>query len=97
MQMVCRETSRRRASFVQQLNDIGISVPDSQTNFVLADLGNVDRAAEVDAVLRNAGIFCGPMTAYGLPAHLRITIGDDNAMRQTAQLLERKQHGEEPK
>lgn len=97
MEMVCRETSLQRSLFVKQLEGFGVSIPDSRTNFVLVDLKDIDRANRIDGALRNAGIFCRPMGAYGLQTHLRITIGNDDAMRRTVSVLENEQHEEASK
>src|SRR5581483_10926355 len=56
------------------LRGLGIAVTPSQTNFVLAGFGTRDARALYDALLRR-GVIVRPMGAYGLPHHLRITVG----------------------
>jgi len=95
MDKVCRETSRLRFAFVEQLEQLGISIPVSRTNFVLVELGDAEKTARIDGALRSAGVFCRPMGGYGLPTHLRIAIGNDDAMRQTASILADHHHKED--
>lgn len=61
------------------LSSLGIYTAPSAGNFVLADLGRP--AAPVYKRLLRAGIIVRPVANYGLPNHLRITIGlpDQNA------------------
>ena len=58
----------------EALARLGIEVTPSQTNFVLAGFGTRDARALYDTLLRR-GIIVRPMGAYGLPHHLRITVG----------------------
>ena len=53
---------------------LGLEVLPSQTNFVLADFGARDGRQLYDKLLR-AGVIVRPMNGYGLPHHLRITVG----------------------
>jgi histidinol-phosphate aminotransferase len=74
------ETSRahnnaERARLTKTLHDAGISVTPSECNFVLADLGSPERAAAADAHLHARGLIVRRVGGYGLPSHLRITIG----------------------
>jgi histidinol-phosphate aminotransferase len=55
------------------LTRLGIGVPPSAGNFVLADLGRA--AAPVDQALMREGVIVRPLANYGLPNHLRITTG----------------------
>jgi len=55
------------------LASLGIGVPASAGNFVLADLGR-PAAAVNDALLRQ-GVIVRPVGNYGLPNHLRISTG----------------------
>jgi histidinol-phosphate aminotransferase len=55
------------------LTDFGWSVPPSAGNFVLADTGG-DAMRWYEALLRR-GIIVRPVANYGLPNHLRITVG----------------------
>ena len=52
---------------------LGIRVPASAGNFVLADLGRP--AAGINEFLLRAGVIARPVGNYGLPNHLRISTG----------------------
>jgi histidinol-phosphate aminotransferase len=60
------------------LADLGLGCIPSVCNFVSADLGRP--AAPVDQALLRQGVICRPVANYGLPNHLRISIGlkDEN-------------------
>jgi histidinol-phosphate aminotransferase len=67
-----------RAGIVQLctgLSALGLRVPPSAGNFVLADLGRPARAVN-DALLRH-GVIVRPVANYGLSDHLRITTGTE--------------------
>jgi len=56
-----------------RLRALGLGVTPSQTNFVLVDLG---RAAQpIYQALLHRGVIVRPLLPYGLPNHLRITVG----------------------
>jgi histidinol-phosphate aminotransferase len=55
------------------LGELGIAVPPSAGNFVLADLGRA--AGPVDHALLREGVIVRPLSNYGLPNHLRISTG----------------------
>jgi histidinol-phosphate aminotransferase len=52
---------------------LGIATAPSAGNFVLADLGRP--AASCYQALLRAGVIVRPVANYGLPNHLRITVG----------------------
>jgi histidinol-phosphate aminotransferase len=56
------------------LEQIGLEVLPSQTNFVLVGLGARDGRQIYDVLLRK-GVIVRPLNGYGLPHHLRITVG----------------------
>jgi histidinol-phosphate aminotransferase len=64
----------------QALRALGLDVLPSQTNFVLADFGARD-GRQLYVALLHKGVIVRPMNGYGLPHHLRITVGtrDENA------------------
>lgn len=53
----------------------GLRVPRSAGNFVLVDLGR--DAAPVNEALLRSGVIVRPVANYGLPRHLRITVGTE--------------------
>ena len=58
----------------EALAGLGIEVTPSQANFVLAGFGTRDGRALYDQLLRR-GVIVRPLGGYGLPNHLRITVG----------------------
>jgi len=61
-------------SLVAALEKLGLKVLPSQTNFLLVDFGAREGKKIYDALLRK-GVIVRSMGPYGLPHHLRITIG----------------------
>lgn len=55
------------------LRELGLNFADSQTNFYLVDLNRP--AGPVYEALLRMGLIVRPMTAYGFPCHIRITVG----------------------
>lgn len=55
------------------LRELGLDFADSQTNFYLVDLKRP--ALPIYEALLRLGLIVRPMTAYGYPHHVRITIG----------------------
>jgi histidinol-phosphate aminotransferase len=69
-----------------RLQDLGLEVPPSAGNFVLARFPeepgrNTDIAEAADTFLKDQGIIVRRMAAYGLDDCLRITIGQEDEMR----------------
>ncbi|MFO7854083.1 MAG: histidinol-phosphate transaminase [Paracoccaceae bacterium] len=59
----------------------------SEGNFLLADFGE-GRAEKADAFLKARGIIARRTASYGLPGHLRITVGDEAACRAVAEAVD---------
>jgi histidinol-phosphate aminotransferase len=74
-----RENAARRAELHAALTALGLQVLPSQGNFLLVDFGR--DAAPIERALVQHGVIVRPMRGYGLPNHLRITVGksDENA------------------
>jgi histidinol-phosphate aminotransferase len=70
----------------KRLAAAGVPCPTSHGNFLLAEFGETGPASapEADAWLRTRGLICRRMESYGLPGHLRISIGDEAACRAVA-------------
>jgi len=66
-------TAEGRAALTAGLTALGFRPVPSVTNFLLVDVRR-DGAAVAEALLRR-GVIVRPMGAYGLPTHLRITVG----------------------
>ncbi|GAB1596187.1 histidinol-phosphate transaminase [Lysobacter claricitrinus] len=78
--------SDERAALATALEARGIRALPSQTNFVLAHLG--ERTAAVEAALLDRGVVLRPMGGYGLPAYTRITVGTTEENRRLLQALD---------
>jgi len=79
-----------RARLTQRLRGMGLAVPASQGNFLLARFpGGRDQAAAADAFLKENGIIVRAMDGYGLPDCLRISIGTDEEMDALGDTLAR--------
>lgn len=70
--------AREMARVTARLAQLGLDFIPSVGNFVTVDLGRP--AAPVDQALLREGVICRPVANYGLPTHLRISIGlaDEN-------------------
>lgn len=64
----------------KELRNLGVAVPDGHANFVLPEFGETGQhsAAAADAFLRSSGVIARRMESYGLPGHLRITVGSSS-------------------
>ncbi len=74
-------TARWRDWTTKALRNLGLTVPDSVGNFVLARFSSAAEADAADAALRRRGIIVRKMAGYGLGESLRITIGTEEEMR----------------
>lgn len=68
----------------ERLTGLGLSTTDSVGNFVLVKMPDADAA---DTFLRERGIIVRRMDGYGLPDHLRITIGRDDENQALVEAL----------
>lgn len=68
-----------RAWLVRSLDAMGVKTHPSAGNFVLADFG--PKAEAIRLGLKERGVLIRQMGAYGLPHHLRITVGTAADMR----------------
>jgi histidinol-phosphate aminotransferase len=81
------EIKKQRDMLSSHIAQTGLNVLPSQTNFVLVDFGSADNATSAFEFLRRKGIVVRPMSGYGLPGCLRITIGNAEHMQLTAKTL----------
>lgn len=77
MRDVVDRTAARRDALAARLRALGLEVPTSATNFVLAVFGDADTASAANVALRDAGLWLRPMGGYGLPNALRMTVHED--------------------
>jgi histidinol-phosphate aminotransferase len=76
------ENRRLRAMLAEGLARLGVPSDTSQANFVLARFPSAAEAEACDAWLRREGIIVRRVAGYGLPEALRITVGDEEAVRR---------------
>ncbi|WP_410217524.1 histidinol-phosphate transaminase [Paracoccus sp. (in: a-proteobacteria)] len=81
--------ARMRDRMRQSLIQMGIACDESFANFVLARFDSPETAAAADAALRADGILVRRVGGYGLPAALRITVGDEEGCTRVLDSLGR--------
>jgi histidinol-phosphate/aromatic aminotransferase/cobyric acid decarboxylase-like protein len=74
MHDVVAQTAAIREEFCAACRQLGITVPQSHTNFALLVFDDVGLAQKVDKTLRQNNILMRGMVGYGLPQALRATI-----------------------
>ncbi len=85
-----REHNRtQRAVMSQRLRGLGIEITPSVANFLLLHLPSEPGpgVAEVDRFLADHGVIVREVSAYGLPDHLRISIGSEEANARFLDLM----------
>jgi len=87
MQMVRTKTAARRDRFAGAMRQLGYTVPESYTNFVLIRFASAEVASAADAALRAAGVLTRGIGSYGLPDCLRVTVGTDDEMDRARDVL----------
>ncbi|MCQ4161440.1 histidinol-phosphate transaminase [Roseomonas sp. GC11] len=65
-----------RAKVAAAFTAAGFTVAPSQTNFLMVDFGSPEAAKAVDATMKARGLILRGLGGYGLPACLRVTIGN---------------------
>lgn len=83
--LVVRRTRDERQAFTRALQPLGLRVPDSHANFVMAHLGRPEQPVTARLALR--GIRVRSLHDYGWPEALRITIGRAADNRRVASAL----------
>jgi histidinol-phosphate aminotransferase len=85
-----RETiAQSRAWLTQQIGGLGLEVTPSQANFILVHFPTAPgrTASDAEAYLASHGYLTRGVASYGLPQHLRITIGLEAHNRAVVELL----------
>ena len=68
-----RRTVREGLDFLEQaMQEMGLATVPSAVNFLLIETG---RGREVFMALQREGVIVRPMNGYGLPDHIRVTVG----------------------
>jgi histidinol-phosphate aminotransferase len=71
----------------ESLRGMGFQIPPSDANFVMLPLSSEQEAAAVTERLLRQGIIVRPLTAFGLPAAIRISTGTDEENRMCVSAL----------
>lgn len=87
MREACRVIADRRDRFAGNIRQLGLSVPESNTNFILINFASPAAAMAADEALKAEGIFMRGMSGYDLPASLRATIGAEDDMQLALEVL----------
>jgi len=87
MRQVRDETVARRDRFAGAMRQLGLTVPDSHTNFALLRFASDRAARDADRAVRAEGILLRSMGGYGLADCLRATIGSEDDMQRVRDIL----------
>lgn len=91
----CRaENARLRAKLVAGLDALGLPSDRSEGNFVLARFASPEEAVAADTHLRALGVLVRRVAGYGLPAALRITVGDEAGVARVLDGLQSFRNGQ---
>ncbi len=88
MREVVAKTAHIREAFTEDCRALGLTVPQSHTNFVLLRFSSVDQAQRADAALRAEHLLMRGMGGYGLGDCLRATICAPGVMNRARDVLE---------
>jgi histidinol-phosphate aminotransferase len=75
--------------FAAEMEKLGLKPMPSVANFLSVGFGSKERAAAANAWLMNDGLIPRMIAGYGLPEHLRITIGTEAEMQMVRDSLAR--------
>jgi histidinol-phosphate aminotransferase len=81
----CETNRRGKAYLTRELNAMGLAVVPSEANFLLVDVG-IPCGPIFEALLRR-GVVVRTLDIYGLPTHLRVTIGTTEGNERFIQAL----------
>jgi histidinol-phosphate aminotransferase len=83
---VRKQNAEARSWLTQKLEQRGLRVLPSQTNFLLVEFG--DATARIEQALTERGVILRPMQGYGLADFLRITVATRSEMQRLLQALD---------
>jgi len=63
------------AYLTQEFDRLGLHRIPSHANFIMCEMGTKENVAKIHEGLLRSGIAIRPLTAFGLPTCLRITVG----------------------
>ena len=82
----CRITNEVwREWLAREITQAGLSVVPSKGNFLLVEAG--DRVTALEEHLKSRGLIARRVDAYGLPGHIRISVGDEDACKAVAEAV----------
>ncbi|WP_170335935.1 pyridoxal phosphate-dependent aminotransferase [Ruegeria arenilitoris] len=87
MQDVVARTAHIRDRFTEDCRALGLTVPESHTNFVLMRFASAEDAQRADAALRAENLLMRGMGGYGLSDCLRATICEASVMDRCLTVL----------
>ncbi len=87
MRDVVAKTALVRDRFAVDCRAMGLTAPQSHTNFVLLRFGSVEQAQAADQALRTENLLMRGMGGYGLPDCLRATICGPDIMDRARDVL----------
>ncbi|WP_171229393.1 histidinol-phosphate transaminase [Ruegeria sp. HKCCA4008] len=87
MRNVVARTAEIRDRFAQECRELGLSVPESHTNFVLIRFASTAQAQRADTALRAERLMMRGMDGYGLSDCLRATICAPEVMDKARDIL----------
>ncbi|NOD97759.1 aminotransferase class I/II-fold pyridoxal phosphate-dependent enzyme [Ruegeria sp. HKCCD6228] len=87
MRNVVARTAEIRDRFAQECRELGLSVPESHTNFVLIRFASTAQAQRADTALRAERLMMRGMGGYGLSDCLRATICAPEVMDKARDIL----------
>jgi histidinol-phosphate aminotransferase len=86
IQRSCAVNRAGMAQLVAAFTALGLDYIPSVGNFVAVDVGQ--SGAEIYEALLRRGVIVRPMAGYGLPRHLRVTVGQEEENARFIQVLE---------
>jgi len=87
---VIAHTAKWHGIATQRLSALGLEITGTEGNFLCVGFPDEDgkRAKDADAFLRKSDIITRAMAGFGLPKHLRVTIGTDYEMEVCLDAIE---------
>ena len=87
---VIAHTAKWHSIASQRLTGLGLEITGTEGNFVCVGFPDEEgkRAKDADAFLRKSDIITRSMAGFGLPKHLRVTIGTDKEMETCLDAIE---------
>lgn len=84
---VYERNSHCRNKLMKHFENLGFSTPQSQTNFVSPNFKTPDICKAYQMAYQNQGILTHSCSGQGLNSHLRIAIGNDDAMDKVMKII----------